>query len=554
MSVCSKLLAYNLVDCEGLVLLNETFNLIEDQFEQAHLVLAPPADGIYSSKMHDHDMIRDYRNTMVFDTKWQEWKRPPLKPKDQIGDKFTLTLKSLEEQAQRGGKPIKYKSLADVGKVGGYVQPPIKAGTYTWVAKLDFEKQYPNAIISTNAGIRTAIQLGEVYPDKVVDKFGVVWNKKELIETPIAFFRKDIESVNKKKFKKWLKLRKESQKISNEYLAKVANQEDPFWILLDGKQFRVKTFTNGGFGVMGLKQDRNYSEITFDACTLTCQDLTMKMILILTILEYIILGGDTDSCFVVLKSNNLDDAIKECESLTREINKQINDYLNEVYNIQEHTMEVGVETISDKFLIKAAKNYVQRNVWMKGVRLSVPQLEVKGIEMKKSNTSVVAADMQEVLVNILLDSNNIEKDFSTLINALDKEFKNLPWEYLAPRGRIANNLTDYQEGNYNARGARNAQTYLNKVINTGDNPFVLSFKVFPKIVNNHYVSVYKGESFVLSFDEEDIPNLKEIGFVPDFEDLKRSQIHLKAEPWLNLVDVDYYSIKARKMISSDMIL
>lgn len=551
---CKKLLDYNLIDVEGLVLLDKTFNIIEDQFEQAELVVGPPEDGIFASKLHDHDMIRDFRNEVVFDTKWQDWHREPLKSKKEIGDKFTINLRSLEEQSERHGVKIKYESLQDIHKVGGYVPPPLRAGMFEWVCVIDFNKQYPNAIMSTNAGIRTAIKLDHYDNFFVYDTNGKKWNRKELIETPIGFFRKDVESINNKKFQKWLKFRKIAQKKTGQYLNQVKDQEDPFWKLLDGKQFRIKIFTNGGFGIMGLKQDRNYSQFVFNNATITCQDLTMKMIQTIKELGYDVVSGDTDSCFPILKSNNLEDAIIEAKELARKVNEVINEYLNEVYNIQEHTMNVEVETISDKFYVKAAKNYVKRNLWKDGTILEEPQLEIKGISMKKRNTSRISADMQGTLIDILYNSQSIEDDAKLLIDVIDKNFIRLPWTYLAPKGAINNELHKYDISNRNARGARNAQKYFNKRFNPGDNPFIMPFKTYPKKLNGKFVSPYDGENLVLSFDEEDIPKIKEAGFVPNWKELKRSQIFLKAEPFLSLLNTDYYKLKAKTMVGDDMVL
>jgi len=552
---CKKLLDYNLVDVEGLVLLNEKFNLVQDQFEQAELVVAPPEDGIYSSKMHDHDTIRDFRDKMVFDTKYQQWERLPLKPKEQIGDKFTITLKDLEEVAKRRGEIVEYNSLHDVGKkVGGYVPPPLRKGMFVWVATIDFNKQYPNAIMSSNAGIRTAIKIKKYDDEWVWDENGEKWNRKFLIETPIGFFRKDIESVNKKKFSKWLSYRIRAQQRAKEYLKKVKNSEDPFYKLLDGKQFRIKTFTNGGFGIMGLRADRNYSQFVFNSCTVMCQDLTKKMMNVVRNFGYEIVGGDTDSCFPILKSDNLLSAEWEAAMLVKHINTAIDDYLREVYNIQDHTMKVGLESISDKFLVKAAKNYVKRNVWMDGTRLDTPQLEIKGISMKKRNTSRFSADMQEVLVNILLDSEDIPSDFKLLMKVIDDNFEKFPWDYIAPKGALNNDMDEYVVGHYNSRGARNARDYFNKIFNPGDNPYIIPFEKFPKKLNGKFVSPYKGNELVLSFDEEDIEKIKEEGFVPNYKDLKRSQVYLKAEPFLSLIDTDFYKLKAESEISNDMIL
>lgn len=874
---CSKLLDYNLVDTEGLVLLNEMWGLIEDQFEQAWLVVGPPDDGIYASKLHDHDMLKDYRNVMVFDTKYQPWKREPIKGKIEVGDKFILT-KDL-------GDGVFINNLEEIDKKGGYVPEPLRTGTFEWVCVIDFNKQYPNAIMSSNAGIRTVIEPIEIHDDYVIgygldekgEKIKKKWNRKDLIETPVAFFRKDILSINNKKFKKWLNYRKQAQKIAADYLKKVQDEEDPYYKILDGKQFRIKIFTNGGFGIMGYPKDRNYSRLIFNNATLVCQDLTKKMISVINGLGYQTVGGDsvtgdtplllrkngkiviktiddicnlwhktrrkeygatdyeiwtergftkikkiirhktkkkifrvlthtgcvdvtedhsllnedkskikpsevnigdyllcsfpskfpelendltaeecwvmglfyadgtcgkykyksgtkyqwnisntnlellkkakvvlgdsfkildtrkssvvyklvptgsikkmflkydllfydkrrnkkvpdiilngsfekrqaffdgyyagdgnrawrgircdnkgkigamglyylmrslgydvsintrkdkpkiyrlngtknnlsnsasiikkieeigiiddyvydletenhhfhagvgqlivhnTDSCFPILHSNNLEDAIKETKWLASEVNKEISIYLDKVYNIQEHTMNVEVETISDKFIVKAAKNYVKRNLYRDGVVLKEPQLEVKGIEMKKRNTSKVAADMQETIVKILLDSQTIKEDFQILMKVLDNNINKLPWDYVAPRGGIQNNMNEYDEGNYNARGARNALKYFNVYYQAGDNPYIMPFKIYPKKLNGNFVSSYKqGESLVLSFDKEDIPKLKSLGFVPDWEDLKRSQIKLKSDPFLALFDTDFDKAKIKDKISDDM--
>ena len=196
--ICEKLLDYNLVDVEGLVLLNENWQVIQDQFEQAEIVCGDPSDGIYASKLHDHDVLRDYRNEMVFDTKYQKWDRIPHNGKSFVGDKFIITEDIYDSNGDLFRSGI--RELSDIGLKGGYVPPPLRKGMFKWVAVLDYNKQYPNAIISSNAGIRTAIDYLSDDENFVYDTKGKQWNKKDLIETPIGFFRKDIFSVNKSKF------------------------------------------------------------------------------------------------------------------------------------------------------------------------------------------------------------------------------------------------------------------------------------------------------------------------------------------------------------------
>jgi len=201
------MLDYNLIDVYGIVELDKKFNLSGVQRGRAEVSISPIEDGIFASKLHDHAKLTHYQNDYAFDTKYfgEEKKRQQLNSKTgKIKDKFHLRLSDIK------GDP---KTLEEINKVGGHVAPILERGVYNMVATIDFSKFYPNAIKSSNAGITTAIDFDHEDENYVYDKSGIsAWDKKELIETPCGYFRKDVKSLNSLIFDRWIGLRVEAQK------------------------------------------------------------------------------------------------------------------------------------------------------------------------------------------------------------------------------------------------------------------------------------------------------------------------------------------------------
>lgn len=544
---------YNLVDVYGLVGLDNRFNVVKNQAGRAAVSVSPIEDGIQASKLHDHAKLTEYQNRYSFDTKYQEFRRTPIQGKERCENKFTISLEELERQAQeRTTKDVHYKTLRDIGKIGGFVPVPLGRGIYKWVAVIDFHKFYPNMIKSTNAGIVSAIDLDWYDDEEVVDKNGNRWLRNELIETPIGFFRKDVKALNSEVFDKWLKLRKEAQQKAQNYIKKYGTTETDEYKLLDNNQFSIKAFTNAGFGVFGLPIDRTFSQFVFNSCTVSCQDVIMFSSNVVREAGWEIIGGDTDSLFVDLESNNVEDAIKEATYICEMVNSEINKYLDEVYNIQEHTIEIGLETISKKFYVDTKKRYIKYNVYDDGSILKKPELEIKGLDLKKRATSQLAADLQEELFEILIKEEDPLPKMKDYLFELNKKLEDMPWAYVCKHGALNKYLDDYPEGTESAVAARNSLKYMDRYYEPGSNPFVGVFSSYPNHYNGKFVTERKGE-FKMSFNEEDEQELKEAGFRLDWDEIRRGQIHLKTEHLLGMFNTDFYNI-IEEMDQGDFLL
>ena len=533
------LLDYNLIDVYGLVKLDERFDMSGKQRGRCDVALSPLEDGIMPSKLHDHAKLTIYQDKYAFDTKYYdpEHRRVPLKGKKQIGYKFTLTLSDLETAGMGEGQH--YESLDDVHKVGGYVKDP-EPGVYDDIAVIDFTKYYPNMIKSCNAGILPLIDLEREYWFSVIDSNGNIFDRKDIIETPVAFFRKDVKSLNSIIFDMWLERRLIAQGKLKEYIKEFKTTKSEEYERLWVEQFNLKNFMNAYFGILGLPIDRGYNKLAFNTCTMSCQDVIRMCLYKVLNKNYKVIGGDTDSLFIQLKPNPLKVQIEEGNALCDFLNREIDEYLDRVYNIQENTISIGLETISDKVYIDVPKHYIKRNVYSDGVILTKPELEIKGMDLKKRATSKVAADLQTNLANSLFYDKEPLESMTVYCIELDDSLEEKEWDYVCKRAPLQKRLDKYPDSNESATGARNAVRYLGTEFKPGDNPFLGVFKEYPPKINGKFVDC-RGD-LKLSFYKEDIPKLKELGFKLNYNNIRNTQLYAKSEHLLAMFGEDFDSL------------
>jgi len=532
-------LDYNLIDVWGLVELDKKFDMTGKQRGRCDVAISPFEDGIMASKLHDHAKLTIYQDKYAFDTKYYggEKFRVPLKGKKQIGEKFTLKLSDLEKAGKGEGQH--YESLDDIHKVGGYVHDPLP-GVYEDVAVIDFSKYYPNMIKSCNAGILPLIDLESEDEFTVTDSKGNVYNKKDIIETPVAYFRKDVKSLNSVIFDMWLDRRLTAQAKLKAYLKEYKTTKSDEYLRLWVEQFNLKNFMNAYFGILGLPIDRGYNKKSFNACTMSCQDVIRMCLIKIVGKEYEVIGGDTDSLFIKLKSDNRQGQIDEAESLCDYLNVIIDEYLDKIYNVQENTIHIGLETISDKMYVDVPKHYIKRNWYVDGQILDKPELEIKGMDLKKRATSKVAAALQIKLANCLFYEEDPLEAIKEYLVELDNILEEKEWDYLCKRAPLQKRLDKYPEGNESATAARNAVNYLGTEFKPGDNPYLGVFTDYPSKMNGKFVR--SSGDLKLSFYEEDIPKLKELKFKLNYNNIRNTQLDAKSKHLLAMFGEDYNSI------------
>jgi hypothetical protein len=177
------------------------------------------------------------------------------------------------------------------------------------------------------------------------------------------------------------------------------------------------------------------------------------------------------------------------------------------------------------------------------------------MDLKKRATSKIGADIQNQLVKIMFGGyDDPLPEMRKYLSKLDSNIEEKPWTYLCKHGALNKHLENYPDSNQAATGARNALKYLDKYYKPGSNPYIGIFNRYPNSFNGKFTNsgivikedgdkkIMKGEDLVLSFEEEDIPELKEAGFDLNYESIRRSECHLKSQHILNMYNTDYYKI------------
>ena len=308
---------------------------------------------------------------------------------------------------------------------------------------------------------------------------------------------------------------------------------------------------NAGFGVLGLEIDRTYSKLCFNACTVSCQDLLKYCINILDSLGVVLIGGDTDSMFIQLKEKELELQIAEGKELCSYLNDAVDEYLDEVYNIQTNTIRIGLETISDKFYVETKKHYIKRNIYVEGVILDKPELEIKGMDLKKRATAKVGAELQENIIDIIFESKDPEKAVREYISDFDSNLDSRSWVDVCKRGPLQKSLDKYPESNETARAGRNTLKYMDRYYSPGSNPFLGVFEIYPSKLNGKFVNGIRNQDFKMLFDKDDEQDLKDYGFVLNLAKV-REMCHKKTLHLLSVFGTNYYNIVEEMLSGSTL--
>ena len=514
-----KEMEYNRMDVEGLFFLDKRFGFSSDIFDTVALSKMPGIEVLSATRIHDMIMLDYSQDKVVFDTKYQKWNR----------------------NVWRGWLNSRH---------GGYVVN-INRGVGGWTVILDFSGLYPNLASSANAGVDTLIQVAEEFPDYYIDKFDKKWMKKDTIWTPSAPFRKDKISIEKQIWDKLLGFRKKYKKILADIFEKNGgNTDDPLYKLYWSKQYNLKTrLVNNKYGASGNPAFRNFCLPVYNVPPSMGQ-LIIKALEtnLIPSIDYKLRGGDTDSIFIALRSDNIEDAIKESEYLVGECNQFVDRFMKTKFNIDDHNVVMGWEKIGPKFYGHMKKNYLME-IWAQDGKV-IPEknhyIMYKGFEMKKSNRADITELIQRAYFKLAFDSKD-NKEFlekiAKFIKRIDRIFPHLPWDKISQRVTIRKHLTDYHENYF----ARRAAEFSNKVIGTD---YTIGSHGFVGWIGGSVREL----SGVFMFSKEDIKKVKDKGIEINYLDHKKKFVINKLNLLLDDYNTGYWKLLRAGRIKSPNVL
>lgn len=406
--------------------------------------------------------------------------------------------------------------------VGGYVKEIIP-GMYSWVMSFDFDSLYPRLIMLLNIGPDTYAGKGYLQGWTVdsalsglLDHNTIAKGQDLAVGANLAMYRKDHQSFLSRLMESKYNDRKKFKDLAKDYKQKAKDEKDPVKKVelenlatkFNGLQLARKIQLNSAYGALGNLWFRWFDLDNAEAITMTGQ-LAIRWVekavnnylneLLKTEKDRIV-AIDTDSIYItmddlvtkVFPAGRFGDGVERNKKITEFLDKVAKEKLQGVIdnacielfkylNAYKPSLHMKRETIADKGLWVAAKNYML-NAWdIEGYRYDEPELKVTGIKAVMPSTPGIVREAMKKTFKIMM--NDGEEKLHSYIEDFRKEFMGKPFDIIAmPRG--VKNLDKYSDAT--------------KIYKSATPIGVRASLVYNKLVRDHkltseYEQIYSGD-------------------------------------------------------------
>jgi DNA polymerase elongation subunit (family B) len=444
-----KFIEYNIKDVELVEKLEDKMKLIE-----LALTLA------YDNKVNYDDVFTQVRM-------WDAIVYNYLKKKNIVIPQMTM-----------GTKNSQYE--------GAYVKDPI-LGMHKWVASYDLNSLYPHLIMQYNISMETLVEprnyspeMREILSSNKIDVNHLLeqqvttdaLKKEKVTLTPNGqFFRVTEQGVLPEIMDNMYKDRTRYKKLALEAKKKIETVlEDKNQVAYlnnqiaryNNLQLAKKVTLNSAYGALGNQYFRFYDIRIAEGIT-TAGQLSIRWIenkinaymnnLLKTENEDYVIASDTDSIYLnmgplvdkfIADQSNSKKVIrlmnKICEEKIQPFIDSSYQELADYVNAYQQRMEMKRESLADKAIWVAKKNYILNVYDSEGVEYAKPKLKMMGISAVRSSTPAACRTKIKEAIEIIVNEN--EDALHRFIEKFRKEFHNLPVEDIAfPRS--VNGLLEY---------------------------------------------------------------------------------------------------------------
>lgn len=305
---------------------------------------------------------------------------------------------------------------------GGFVCPPV-VGLHDGVACLDFSSLYPSIMSTYNISHDVLISEDDL-PN---------WNKEDVITTPVskkvrAWYAKTkvglipglLQRLNKERYR-YEKLRDQCEHDSEEYWSN-------YWAMA-----AHKTMILSFYGILGDSRSRFFDKRLARSITLSGQFYVKFVLSLAKQNGYTPLYGDTDSCFLKIEEEKIQEFL--------EIVHKKFDLVNARYNSFPGFMKVNFENYYTRIAFIKKKRYGGCLKIFKGKPVE-NYIHVRGLETRRSDIPPIAKNVLSTTMNMLfidratcddcikylktirdkIVTGNVEKEEITIVKQVSKPF------------------------------------------------------------------------------------------------------------------------------------
>ncbi len=356
---------------------------------------------------------------------------------------------------------------------GSYLGANIDAvpGKFKYVAEMDFGREYPSVLKEFNLGpetYRTSDYNGGCHKIEYRDEI------YKFVKKPTSLLAQLVNYLFRKRDEyevEYEKAIKNNDKVSTK----------KWWRRI----FNIKTITNSLYGVADYAGFRLYRKECSAATAVISRMSLEESMNIANKNKYQVIYNHTDSIFINLNSNNLDDALVEARSLEEKLNEGLTKFFKRKFKIDKHPSQLKLKRIYDNLIIVTRTQSAGRYLWdeKKGNNID---FDYTGLEVVRSDSSDLEKEVLETLIKMVL-SENKHSEIDDYWNKIKKDFWNkkyTPLEIAYPL-QIKYNFKYYNRKDKNGKlktipSHIRAALLSNKVLNTeferGDKPRRLPIK------------------------------------------------------------------------------
>ncbi len=456
-----KLIGYNIIDVALTVALDEANDIHGFFYEVADVCSIPIYDTFYEKRQVDGYVLSRRRKDEIFPSG---------------------------------------KETEDIENAGGYVEDPVN-GRKEDIGVSDLKSLYPSTMITWNMSTETIAESPDEFDEYVkVPKVPEPKNvegeiREEDIEWDWLYCSMDKEGVIPRILRKLFRKRNYEKKQRNKY-----EPESPMYKMWDRKQAATKVIMNSFYGNSSSKYWRGSNrngKYLGDATTSGARYTLWKGKQSIKDAGYVGAYGDTDSHFIELTEESLEDQITELEEISAKMDEDASDIAQEIGIEGKHPfledselhgddytcMKWEPEKIYDVWMqLGTKKRYAGSIVWKEGKYYDEPKISISGFEFRRADSMEVTAEMQQKVIEMILKGAGFEEVseyIQGVISRIDEDYENIK-EFALP-GSINKPLHEYPNRQV-PRASEYSNEHLGYEFGEGDDPFVYFVKRTPSDV------------------------------------------------------------------------
>lgn len=330
---------------------------------------------------------------------------------------------------------------------GAYVAEPI-TGLHEKVVCVDTKSLYPNIIRSFNLSPETICETGG---GTDIGPLRINFNKKSVLSSIIE----DMLEVRARYQREMKKYKPDSKEYDYNFMMATA----------------LKFINNSIYGVAALSSFRLYDKRIAETVTYFGREAATYLANCANELGYEVIGQDTDSAFIKIKPD--EDLTLAGEKIKNYINSNWERFIKP-HNITTHYFSVEFEKACATMLIVAKKRYVSHIVIKDNQVVDI--LEYRGMEVRRSDSTKKARDIQETVADMLLKKKSSKEAILSYLSTECEYIKSMKYPYKEIAIPTKMGKAQYDSDIYRQRAADWSNQHLGTHFGAGSKFYVLYVK------------------------------------------------------------------------------